>query len=1067
MTPLSSYLTDRTEHFTGREWVFAAIGTWLTNDAGGHVFLLTGGPGTGKTAIAARVAQMDAGEVPAAHPALGKDTLAYAHFCQAGIEHTLSPATFVQALSQALANRYPAFRDALLRAGSRQVVINTVQTIGTVEANGRVTGVEIGQVNIAIAPGDARPIFDEAVRRPLMAMADTLPAAARIVILVDSLDEALGFASDNSIAHLLALARDFPPQVRFLLTSRSNNDRVFDLVGRSTLDLLADAPASLDEVKPYVVARLAGVPEPDRSVAASRIAAKSEGNFLYAHHVVNDLLARGVPVSDADTLDLPDALEGVYRSYLERETGASRTRWNDVYRPILGPIAVARGEGLTKAQLIGITDLAEDTASDVLEVCAQFLVGGDTAAAPYRIYHQSFREFLLGDEKFTVYPAERHAAIARYLQERCGANWGRCDDPYALRYTPAHWADAATLSPVKREPRTHALIAVSSDRKYQQRFESRVSDLPMLHAYLNRAVQVAALNDRDDMLPSIVKAAREFIRFRREYLRADSVVALAEDGRLDQAEARLPLFADVDQDWQAAARLVLAWLAIARNRSAALRLRDTVAPTLPPLAPLPLLLMRVDAALAGQPIFPADEQPAAPLEVGRQLVNRMSGQDFDGELIGSISARLMALAGPRDPTLAGRGYAAEVEAPVLVDIARANGPAGTSLVDEYVDAHAGYNYVEYRNRSLWHVLEALLTRHGSQDWVRDRLRRVVVAALSGGGVDFEEMLPFTASLIAGRTHAQDTRAAFEALHARALDAANALQDRRGANDSWGNHRRRLTAMMELAVLVLDDAAAAQALLARIHLLPDGFAGFLAPARLRTADALHACRMASAVELERTLDEALRTAHHIQDYHFCARVTARCNALSRWHRTPLGASDLAAAMRRLASSPNDIEFAADHQVHEPYAYRSTSPDQLPIAKARDAATIDDLVEVFQRSAVEFRRLNPRHAIGDLLAPGTPIRVPDPGLAPQLAVHFAARALADDALAGDRIALIRALVPIAAANPTSLDTILSYLIVAADLQDADLADEIAAEAGPVRFADVAAPGVQIGPDAVMPA
>src|SRR5262249_16087539 len=154
-------------------------------------------------------------------------------------------------------------------------------------------------------------------------------------------------------------------------------------VGKSSLDLLADAPPNLDEVAPYVHAHLVNVPEPDRTTAAKRVAAKSEGNFLYAHHVATDLIARGTPLADPDTLELPDTLEGVYRMYLERERGSNRTRWNDVYRPILGPIAVARGEGLTKEQLIGITELAEDTASDVLGVCAQYLIVGDTQDAPY------------------------------------------------------------------------------------------------------------------------------------------------------------------------------------------------------------------------------------------------------------------------------------------------------------------------------------------------------------------------------------------------------------------------------------------------------------------------------------------------------------------------------------------------------------------------------------------------------------------------------------------------------------------------------------------------------------
>jgi hypothetical protein len=1067
MTALSSLLTDRTRHFTGREWVFKAVGAWISDDRGARVFLLTGGPGTGKTAVAARLAQMTLGDVPPGHPSLGRNAFAYCHFCQAGVESTLSPVTFVQSLSQALANRYPAFRDALLTAGSRQIAISVTQTFGTVQPGANVTGVQFDQVNIEIRGGDARPLFDEAVRRPLLAMSSTLPPSERIPILVDSLDEALGFSADGSIGHLLALANDFPAQVRFLLTSRSHSERVFDLVGPSTLDLLTNAPASLDEVRPSVWGRLAALPEPERSVAADRIASKSEGNFLYAYHVVNDLLTRGAAIADADTLDLPDALEGVYRKYLERELGSNRTRWNDVYRPILGPIAVARGDGLTKAQLIGITDLAEDTASDVLGVCAPYLVGGDPPSVPYRIFHQSFRDFLLADEKFTVYPAERHAAIARYLQERCGANWARCDDQYALRYTPAHWAEAAMLSPVKREARTHALLAVAADRKYQQRFESRVTDLPMLHSYLNRAVQVATLNDRDDMLPSIVKAAREYVRFRREYLRSDSVVALAEEGRLDQAEGRLPLFMDVNQDWLAAARLILAWLAAGRAHAPAVRLRDSVAKGLPATGALPLLLARLDAALAGQALFPVVADPPISLDLGRQLVNRIGGQAFDAELLASIDPSLMANQELQDQGGPPRGYVSASDAPALVSMARAYGTEGTTLVDEYVDAHAGYNYVEYRNKSMLYVLLAVLGKHDDQHWVKARLRRIVVTALSGGGVDFEEMLPVATYLLSERAHTRDVRSAFASLAAHALDAASALQHQRGANDVWGNHRRRLTALMELSYVLVGDRPGAQALLSHIQSLPQGFAGFLAPARLRQADALRACRLAGGGELERTLDDALRSAHHIQDYHFCARVTARCNALMRWHRTPLAGPDLSAAIERLARAANDGEFAADHLIHEPFRYRPDGADLLPLTNAREAATIGDLVEVFQRSAVEFRRLNPRYAMDEPLVGGTPIRVPDPGFGPLLAVHLGARALADDALADDRTSLLRMLVPVAAANPTALDTVLSYLIVAADLQDPDLVDEIAAETGPVVFADVTAPAAQIGPDAVMPA
>jgi len=1067
MNVSSAFLDERTRHFTGRQWVFDAIGAWLADNAGARVFLLTGGPGTGKTAIAARIAQMDAGAIAPAVPPLTPQSLTYAHFCQAGVEHTLSPITFVQALSEALATRYAAFRASLIKAGSRQIVINTTQQFETVAPGAQVIGTQIGKIVIDIKGGDARSVFDDAVARPIRELGAALPRGERIVILVDSLDEALGFGADNNLVQLLGVANDFPPQVRFILTSRSNNERVFDLVGPSRLDLIANAPANIDEVRPYVTARLAALPEPDRTTAALRIAAKSEGNFLYAHHVVDDLLSRGNAISDADTLDLPDALEGVYRKYLERELGANRARWNDVYRPLLGLIAVARGDGLTREQLIGITDLAEDTASDVLGVCAPFLVGGNGGGTAFRIYHQSFRDFLLEDPKFTVFPAERHAAIARYLQDRYGSAWNRCDDPYALRYTPAHWADAATLSTSKREARTHALIDVAANRRYQERFEARVGDLRLLQGHWNSAVRVAALNDRDDMLPSIVRAAKEFLAFRRGFLRADSVVALAEQGRLEHAEARLELFSEVDADWQSAARLILAWLGAGRNLARATALRDATVATLPDVAPLPLLRDRLNAALAGQPVYAAIELPPVPLEFGRELVKRISGQAYDQELLTAINSSLMPYANPNLALTTEQGYSSAFDAPALVNLARVNGADGTPLVDEYVDAHAGYNYIEYRNRSLWNVLNAVLRHHSNQQWVLERLRHLLVAALSGGGVDFEEMLPMTAAVLAAQAHAGgNAPGVLASVHSRALAAAAALGRRRGANDSWGNHRRRMTAIMELYALVLRDGVQARAAYNAIQALPDGFAGFQAPARLREADGLRACRMDRAT-IDKTLQAALQDAHHIQDYHFCARITARCNAMMRWHRAALSGSDLAAAIGRLAGAPNDAEFSADFVVGEPYALRSPGPGLLSIANAQHARSLDNLVEVFQRSTVEFHRLNPGHAVTAMLPEGLAIRVPDPGFPPLLAIHFAARAFADDTLAGERAALIRSLVPVAAVNATALDTMLAYLVIAAELQESDLLDEIAALAGVPVPTDVPAPSGQIGPDSVMPA
>jgi hypothetical protein len=1058
-------IEERTRQFTGRNWVFKAIGEWLGDQTGSRVFLLTGSPGTGKTAIAARVVQMQLGTV-SADPLtkLSRGFLAHFHFCQAGLDSTLSPLTFVQSLAQTLANRYPAYRAALERQGSQQFVISPVVTVkGNVATGAQVTGAQIENVNIEILGGDARPLFDQMVRRPLHELCESSPIDS-IAILVDALDEALSFNPDTNIAQLLRLVQDFPPQVRFLLTCRSNNQRVFDLVGPPTLDLITDAPPGLDEVKTYAASRLVAAPEPARNAVAERVAEKSKGNFLYAYHVLNDLARPGVDIGSAAVLDLPESLEDVYRKFLQRELASSPTRWNDVYRPLLGLIAVARGDGLSKAQLIGMTGLAEDTANDVLTTCSQYLVSGE-ADSPYRIYHQSFRDFLLCDVKFGVFPAERHATIARYLQDRCGASWSTCNDDYALRYTPAHWADAAALSENQRESRTQALIELVTNGKYQRRFERRIRDLPALHDHVNRAVRVTAMSDQADMLPWLIRVAQGYVVFRRDFLQAEAVVDLAAEGKFDQAEARLRLFADIDEDWQRAARLIIAWIGAEGNASEAELMRARVVIAGNAAYVLWLLSDRVKATLAQQGSFACEQQPPRSLQVAQEMVKRVSGQGFDRELLASAGAGGML--GPEMEMGGKRGYAAAVDAPILVNVARDQGGDGTALVDQYIDAHVGYNYVEYRNRSLWFVLHAVLRFHPEQEWVKQRLRKILVAALAGGGVDFREMLPLTALLSREAVVKRDARPELEKWRSLALTAADRLQAKRGADDSWGNHKRRLTGLLELATLLMNDRPAGDALLNRIRALPGGFAGFQAPASLRLADALLACSMNAPGLREGIIEEALGSAHHIQDYHFCARVTARCNALKRWHATPLAGAELTTTIHRLASSPGDAEFAADHFVHEDYRYRDKiDTDVLSVEDAQRAETLEQLVEVFQRPAVEFRRLNPQYGLTQTLKGKALVRVPDPGFAPLLAVHLGARTFAETALDDQRGALVRTLVPIAVSNPTALDTLLSYLLIAAQPEELELFEDIAKEAGSVVFSDVAPPSAQIGPDGTTP-
>jgi hypothetical protein len=57
--------------------------------------------------------------------------------------------------------------------------------------------------------------------------------------------------------------------------------------------------------------------------------------------------------------------------------------------------------------------------------------------------------------------------------------------------------------------------------------------------------------------------------------------------------------------------------------------------------------------------------------------------------------------------------------------------------------------------------------------------------------------------------------------------------------------------------------------------------------------------------------------------------------------------------------------------------------------------------------------------------------------------------------------------ASRNATALDSVLGYLLIAADPEDAGILEDIAREAGPVVLTEARPPGRMIGPDSVMPA
>ncbi len=664
---------------------------------------------------------------------------------------------------------------------------------------------------------------------------------------------------------------------------------------------------------------------------------------------------------------------------------------------------------------------------------------GPSGSESWRVVHRSFAEFLA--EKVDLGTA--HRAVAEHYLGLPVEEF----DHYGLRHTPAHLAAAAaTLEGPARHAWTEKLRSLVLGPGYQKRFLAELGDPSAFERLLGLALGTEA-HDEQASPREMAELALRLVAYRKEQRQAQLIFDLARSGDIEAAERRLDLFTlEVDGAWYQALQLTIAWLcpAASRARARALRNRVQKALALPPArATLDLLLQRVNVTLDDAPLPPLALPPAPAPQEAQAIVLRLSASSVNRSLMAGPDIELM---NRREPVAGPRGYLAERDGPELVAAAVANPAFGEPLLQQYVSLHAAYGYREYRQGSLWTLLDAIL-RHPSQSWVEAWVTALAGAVLAPNRGEFREGLELA---VRGLQTFAGEPGAMETLERRRADAVSASEaavqapsmnlvgdPARERGDTWGTNRRRLAAMAETLSRLPGDPAEVRNLLTRALGLHWGFAGFNAPACLALADAIEVASP-GAGWVAQALAAARTSAHAIQDATFCLRTTARVAAMStRWW----GPFDVAGAASRLSQDASGPEFAAIHVIGQ--AYDRDPLLTIPLGDAvLNAKTLVQLAEAYQRPFEEFQRLNadPPVEVNQVLAPGTTVNVPDPGFPSLLAARLAARALSSPVLSpADRQRIVRILVPVAASDATALDAVLARLVLASgSLEPSQLAE-----------------------------
>lgn len=417
-----------TKDFIGREWLFDEIDHWIKHEDQ-RFFILTGEPGVGKSAIAAQLIETRAANV-VAH-----------HFCIAGHNSTIRPETVLRSLAAQLGNALPNYGEALANTIkpthlSVQVNIN-VDTM----SSGDITGVIINHLHA----GNAEEELDILLRAPLVKL--TAPPTP-LIIVVDSLDEAVTYQGEVNLVTLLSKVNDLPPWIRFIVTTRSERRVLSYFDNLKLYNLTAESDVNSNDLRQYIELRV-GVKEIQIRLKEAEIASQNlvdrvvelaKGNFLYTKMLLNDI-EDGQQSLD-DLASLPKSLDEIYHRFLRRFTFRE---WEERYQLLLNILAVSL-EPINELQMANFTGIKRSKVRQYLGVILQFLnvKNEDREHKTYVLFHQTLRSYLLDEtrnEDFWCSSKEGHQSITAYYLTKHSDTWTSCD-LYGLHHLPLHLAKA-------------------------------------------------------------------------------------------------------------------------------------------------------------------------------------------------------------------------------------------------------------------------------------------------------------------------------------------------------------------------------------------------------------------------------------------------------------------------------------------------------------------------------------------------------------------------------------------------------------------------------------------------
>jgi tetratricopeptide (TPR) repeat protein len=322
-------------------------------------------------------------------------------------------------------------------------------------------------INGTLPPAADRPLFLQNLLDAAACQRDQLRPGAKIVLVVDALDQAGAPRGHNA----LELPERLPAGVHMIVSQRPGAVQLKVEGPRRTFTLVATSPKNLSDMRTYLEAVTrrpairAALEKADYAPTqfVETLLHKCQGVWVYLHYVVKEI-AQGKR-APGDLAALPEGMTRYYARYWGQWRNRDREQWQQTYLPLLATLAAAK-QGVTVGQLnqwAGVRLSATARRELLEEQWGHFITVTRHGRSLYhQFYHATLREFFAGQVDWDKLNAAEEALVqelqAATAQARDGIIAALRQDmrdtekpeteqrEAALRLTYMDWLDDALVS---------------------------------------------------------------------------------------------------------------------------------------------------------------------------------------------------------------------------------------------------------------------------------------------------------------------------------------------------------------------------------------------------------------------------------------------------------------------------------------------------------------------------------------------------------------------------------------------------------------------------------------------